>query len=97
LPFVGPLCYADVHEHAKIMDRIRRLVGTRSASDSEARTPQGTQVQAAARWRAKTHGAAQGIRGHRVCASDWLPVESAAEGVWEREFGAQVLLVLEAV
>jgi hypothetical protein len=74
------------------MGSVRRVLKTRRASHSEegARAQQGISEETR-RWpRADDRAAC--IRGHCLCAEDWVPVEVIAQGtIRECKLGAQVL------
>jgi len=78
------------------MDGIRRDVGADGSPDSETPTTQRAQIQAPSGRRAQARGAEEGFCGHRVCAPHGMPMEGAAEGIREREFGPQVFSRMEA-
>ena len=79
------------------MDHVGRPMGACRATDTEAPTGQGTQVQASARRGSETDGTTPGVCGDRVRAANGLPMEGSAEGIRQRQFGTCVLPEVEAL
>jgi hypothetical protein len=96
LPFLLVSAMFGSHEGHKIMDDIRRILGTGRSTYSETQARKEAEVSATRWGRAKGHGSSESVLCHRVCFTDWVPVESFAKGgIRERQLCPQVFLGLE--